>query len=295
MAAPNAHVAARRPLPGGSRPSGGPATARTAAPDPEPAPELPAGALVTAARMGRILSRSGWRLARQLPGGRTLEREAQRLQKAAISELKKLVELPQSYGRTGSVSAEEQRAVLLIQDSRPGEEPLRSAMSELLQRSVESDHQSNREYLFGTIISQLVPDEARILAALAAGATFASIDVVIKPSGRGLLRTQLAHASSVGRAVGVSAPENVPTYLSRLAGFGLIGFDVADDALSGQYEALGADPIVVSARAAAAARKLGSVRMNRRTLRIAPLGSQFWAACDPSKATGISRSAIDSH
>lgn len=264
MAAPDA---ARRPLPGGNRPA-----APTAAPRPSPTPAAPAGAIVTAARMGRLLGRTGWRLARQLPGGQTLEREALRLQKAAIHELKKLVELPQSHGRTGAASAEEQRAVLLIHENKSGDEPLRSAMSELLERSAESDRETNREYLFGTIISQLVPDEARILAALASGATFASIDVVIKPSGRGLLRTQLAHASSIGRAVGVSAPENVPTYLSRLAGFGLVTFDVADDALNGQYETLGADPIVVAARAAAAARKLGSVRMNRRTLRIAPLG-----------------------
>ena len=32
-------------------------------------------AIVSAARVGRLLSRSGWRIARQLPGAKTVERE----------------------------------------------------------------------------------------------------------------------------------------------------------------------------------------------------------------------------
>ena len=42
-------------------------------------------------------------------------------------------------------------------------------MTELLERSVETDRNASRDYLFGNIISQLVPDEARILAALSDG------------------------------------------------------------------------------------------------------------------------------
>ena len=96
-------------------------------------------------------------------------------------------------------------------------------MSELLERSVEATRTDSREYLYGTIISQLVPDEARILAAMADGTRFAAADVVLKQR-RGAQRTLLANASSVGRQAGLVSPDNVPTYLTRLHGFGLIEF-----------------------------------------------------------------------
>jgi hypothetical protein len=51
-------------------------------------------AIVTAARVGRLLSRSGWRITRQLPGARTVEREAQRLQNFATSEARRILQMP---------------------------------------------------------------------------------------------------------------------------------------------------------------------------------------------------------
>ena len=170
--------------------------------------------------MGRLLGRTGWRLARQLPGARTLEREAQRLQTAAVSEARRLLQVPPAIpGAVVRVAAtpEEQRAVDYIRTADPGTAPLRSAMSELLERSVEATRTDSRDYLFGTIISQLVPDEARILAALSDGAHFAAIDVVQKVR-RGTTQTLLAHASAVGRQAGLVAPDNTPTYLTRLRG-----------------------------------------------------------------------------
>src|SRR5207253_4748762 len=63
-------------------------------------------------------------------------------------------------------------------------------------------------------------DEARILAALAEGKRFASVDVVAKHVGRSTTRTVLANASSVGAAANITPARNVPTYLTRLHGFG---------------------------------------------------------------------------
>jgi hypothetical protein len=238
-------------------------------------------AIVSGARMGRLLGRTGWRLARQLPGARTLEREAQRLQTVARSEARRLLQLPQTIpgavvGRAST--AEEQRAVDYIRNADPGAAPLRSAMSELLERSVEATRTDSRDYLYGTIISQLVPDEARILSALSDGAHFAAIDVVQKLR-RGTTRTLVAHASAVGRQAGLVSPDNTPTYLTRLLGFGLVEFGPEEPELSVQYDILATDPTVQDARK----RARSNVRLVRSTLMLSDFGAQFWRAADPSR------------
>ena len=192
---PDAGVTGRREQPAGRATPARPRTpARSAAPakgpvtriEVQPAQVVAAAgsAIVTAARVGRLLGRTGWRLARQLPGART--RRA-RGAAAAVGGAERGAPAPATpAGRPGAArprrrpSPEEQRALDYIRDADPGTAPLRSAMSELLERSVEATRADSRDYLYGTIISQLVPDEARILAALSDGTHFAAIDVVQK-------------------------------------------------------------------------------------------------------------------
>jgi hypothetical protein len=239
-------------------------------------------AVVTAARVGRLLGRTGWRLARQLPGARTLEREAQRIQSVAMSEARRLLQLPQAAPGAARpanpVSSEEQRALAYIRDANPGTAPLRNAMGELLERSVESTRADSRDYLYGTIISQLVPDEARILAALSDGTHFAAMDVVQKLR-RGRTRVVLAHASAIGRQAGLVSPDSTPTYLTRLHGFGLVEFGPAEESLAVQYDILATDSTIQEARRSVR----GSVKLVHKSLRMSAFGAQFWAAADPSR------------
>jgi hypothetical protein len=167
-----------------------------------------------------------------------------------------------------------------------GRDPLREAMGELLERSVEADRNASRDYLFGNIISQLVPDEARIMAALSDGTSYAAMDVVARQLGRPGVRTVLANASTVGRSAGVVSPENVPTYVTRLHNFGLVEFGPADETLSTQYDILATDSAVQAAQAAIQARHQGSPRLVRRTVAISPFGREFWTASDPNRTGG---------
>ena len=105
-------------------------------------------------------------------------------------------------------------------------------MSELLERSVEASRADSREYLYGTIISQLVPDEARILAALVRRRRSSPRSTSSQKQRRGTTRSLLANASAVGRQAGLVAPDNTPTYLTRLQGFGLVEFGPEDQELS---------------------------------------------------------------
>jgi hypothetical protein len=240
------------------------------------------GAIVSAARVGRILGRSGWRIARQLPGVTLVEHQAQRLRHAAAAEMLRLLEIPQQF--FGTAAPEEQRVMMLVQNANSDPAPLRTAMSELISRSSESAVGRSRDYLFGTIVSQLVPDEARILAALAEGKRFASVDVVAKHVGRSTSRTILTNASSVGAAAGISPARNVPTYVTRLQGFGLVEFGPAADDLSTEYDQLAIDDAVQEARAMIDHNKMGSAKLIRKTLVLSSLGRDFWAACAPDRA-----------
>src|SRR4051812_20306244 len=82
-------------------------TRQLALPEPPPPGQVVAAAgsaIVAAAKIGRILGRSGWRIARQLPVVVAVEREAQRLRNTAGS-------------RFATPSPEEERVMLLVQDA----------------------------------------------------------------------------------------------------------------------------------------------------------------------------------
>jgi hypothetical protein len=49
-----------------------------------------------------------------------------------------------------------------------------------------------------------------------------------------------------------------------------------------QFDILATDSAVQAAEASIEARRMGSVRLARKTLSISPFGREFWAAADPS-------------
>lgn len=238
-------------------------------------------AIVTAAKVGRILGRSGWRIAKQLPGVALMEQQAQRLRHAAAAELLHLLEVPQQF--LGSASPEEQRVMMLVQDAPSDPAPLRTAMSELLDRAGETTPVKSREYLFGTIVSQLVPDEARVLATLAEGKRFAVVDVVAKHIGRSATRPVFSNASLIADVAGISPARNVATYLARLHGFGLVEIGPEAEELSEEYDKLTVDAAVQEARSLIDHSKMGSARLIRKSVSLSPLGREFWQACAPDR------------
>lgn len=193
-----------------------------------------------------------------VPGARFARRQLHRVEDLLVAEARKRLEVPVTRG-----PAVELRYA----------EPLRVAMADLLERSVTDSRAESEEYFFATILRQLVPDEARIVAALADGSAHAVIDV----EARG--RTVLANASSIGRTAGVVLPGNVPVYLGRLLRLGLAELGEPDPALSLHYELLLTDETVRAAEERA--RRSGKPRHVRRSVRISELGRRFWAACEP--------------
>jgi hypothetical protein len=236
-------------------------------------PGDPAAELVGQA--GRVLGwlyRGGWEVARRLPGWEAVERQARRVERAVVDEVRKRLD---EDGPT-----ELQRVITAGESPR---EPLRAAMAELLERSVTDSREASREYYFALVMRQLLPDEARIVAALSDGAVFPLAHLAARTGLSGPTRYLLENASTVGRAAGVVQPGLVPFYVTRLIQFGLaeVGEEVAG--LSTQYELLLTDERVRALEGG----RLGP-RVVRLSLHISELGAQFWAASDPS-ARGVGR------
>ncbi|WP_206050686.1 hypothetical protein [Nocardioides speluncae] len=230
------------------------------------------GAVGGAAKAAGWAARCGWGVARRLPGGGVAERGLQQLERTALTELRKRLDSadgspyphPLPYAQAPEPGGDP------VITTKGGFVPMRSAMAGVLERSRAQTPEEARVELYAAVLELLTPDEARIVAALGSGAGFPLIDVVERG------RTRLRNASTVGQAAGVTLEEEVPTYVTRLIGFGLAERDDESTDLGEQYDALLTTPLVREALISAKRSK-----PVRRTLRATGLGRAFWQACDP--------------
>lgn len=225
--------------------------------------------VVRAAHLAGWLARTSWQVGRRLPGGALAERELLKLETALL------------------IAARPSEPVTLVLPSiRRDIAPLRMAMAELLNRSANTDASGAAHQLFAAIVAALVPDEARILAALADGEPRPAVDILQRgPLGTPLGNSQrvvLRNASTVGRAAGVSAPEYVPVYVTRLYRMGLVDVGDEDPELVEQYDILMTDQVVRAAEARARQTRRSAARVVRHTVTISELGRRFWQASDPT-------------
>lgn len=159
-----------------------------------------------------------------------------------------------------------------------GQRPTPAQLLErLLGASIEADAGWSRDELYRSLLLRLVPDEARILAALADGTPYPLVHVQSRAQGI----TVLANASTVGRAAGVQVPDAVGTYVTHLRALGLAEEGAADDELGVQYDILLGEPGVRNAEEEAKSHGRLGARVVRRTLRISALGRELWRACRP--------------
>jgi hypothetical protein len=232
-------------------------------------------------------AKTGFSLGKRLPGVDTAERGLRQVERQLLGELRKrLDEVDDPYYAALTAASTmnrpttdryESNSAITVIPARDGHiEPLRAAMAELLNRSIGFGREKAKEYLYSIILRQLTPDEARILSALSGGSPFPLIDVAER-SGLGAGRIVLRNASTVGKAAGVSLLDQVPSYVTRLVGLGLVEIDEEAPSLETQYEILMTDETVRQAE-----NSVKRVKFVRRTVHISRLGAQFWEACDPT-------------
>jgi hypothetical protein len=132
---------------------------------------------------------------------------------------------------------------------------------------------------YARILTELAPDEARILRLMATDGPQPSVDVRaanLLGIGTDLVAGGL---NMIGAEAGVADRERVPAYLNNLERLGLIWFsrEPLDDAIA--YQVLEAQPEVMDALKRAARAKT-----MQRSIHLTPFGEDFCRVCLPLDA-----------
>lgn len=143
----------------------------------------------------------------------------------------------------------------------------------LLDKSVHNLPDDSRSDLHRALLKALLPDEARILAALSDGTTYPLIHIAEAGPNSDVV---LANASTVGRVAGVSLPDHTPLYLTRMVQLGLVIIGPeGPSSMNEDYELLLTESAVNAAQAKARRGIIGA-RIIRRTVGISKLGQEMW-------------------
>jgi hypothetical protein len=149
-------------------------------------------------------------------------------------------------------------------------EELRALGAELLRQSADVTEDEEIHPAYARILTELAPDEARILRLLARDGPQPTVDVRaanLIGVGSQLIARRL---NMIGTEAGLRHPRRVPQYLNNLDRLGLIWF--SDDALDDpqRYQVLEAQPDTM-----AAIEQAGRARTVHRSVRLTPFGEDF--------------------
>ena len=218
-----------------------------------------------------------------VPGVRMLEREIAGVERVVLRELQHRLNL--IAPETSSSPDDSAPFTNGAQRETAESATLAETMERILRRSMDQTRADSRHALFSRILRALVPDEARIVSALADGSTYPLLEISVAQRGREQ-QTVLKNASSVGRAAGVADPSFTPAYVTHLMQLGVAEVGPEDSALNDEYDILLTESGVKSAHVEATAAGRRAARIVRRTVRISPLGREFWAACHIENEVG---------
>jgi len=213
-------------------------------------------------------------LLRRLPGGDYAQRQLDRLENRVLSEIKQRMD---GLGEPPSVSV----LAVSVASEAPADELPRlpgDLLRRLLERSAEQTPEQAEAALMVAVLRQLVPDEARVLAALSDGSTYPLIHVVSSARLGGGAQVVVEGVCSVGKNAGVQCPQLTPLYVQRLRQLGLVEVDPLEGEDAVRYQLLETEEVVRQAMAQIKQRgRRGQIV--RRTLKMSAFGTRLWEAC----------------
>ncbi len=249
---------------------------------------LPAPAQRLGQRAGGIAERLA-DAARQLPGADVAEAQMRRVEQRLLRELKQRMEAagadadgdrgaPTAGAASEAGSVSRTFVIPLLQSPR-------RVLEELLERSQSQTREQALDDFYSVLLSELVPDEARILALLSDGEPQAILHVGIGAPIGPVRRLVAENFAGFGRAAQVKLLEHLPLYIEHLKALRLVEEHAEVAALDVKYQILEGLRDLRDAVEQARRGTRQSVRILRRTLRISPLGDQLWQACVGPGAT----------
>jgi Abortive infection alpha len=152
-----------------------------------------------------------------------------------------------------------------------GPELLRRAGDSLLRRSRELDEQTTIHPAYQRILTELAPDEGRVLRLMLLGGPQPSVDV----RGGGILGFFNTHVvkrglTMIGARAGLRNAEELPSYLNNLFRLGLIWISPETIRDYQRYQVLEAQPEVADAM-----HSVRHARVVRRSVHLTPFGEDF--------------------
>lgn len=216
------------------------------------------------------------RLLKRLPGADLAQEQMDRVERRILQELKQRLDRLEPASSV-SVLAFAMRSV--ADRSAPATSiEIGSRMQELLARSTEFSREQAEQAFFEWVVSNLVPDQARILSALSDGSTYPLLHVYGGPRLGLAMEPMLECVCSVGKNAGVLWPETTHVYVQQLRGYGLVETGPEEPERRVQYEMLETEQ---SVRDMMARLQKGGLKghLLRRVLRMSELGHALWAAC----------------
>jgi hypothetical protein len=153
---------------------------------------------------------------------------------------------------------------------------LRDRGAELLRRSADVEYEEEFHPAYERILSQLAPDEARILRLLATRGAQPAVDVRAGKA-LGIGSEMVAPGlNMIGAEAGCRYLDRVPAYLNNLYRLGLIWFSREPLEDPTDYQVLEAQPDVIEAM-----RSGGRAKTVRRSILLTPFGEDFCRVCLP--------------
>jgi hypothetical protein len=153
---------------------------------------------------------------------------------------------------------------------------LRAKGARLLRAAAELDSDSKGHPAYARILTELAPDEGRILRLMATEGAQPSVDV--RASGLLGVGSQLIAGglNMIGAQAGCASRERVPAYLNNLERLGLIWFshEPLEDPIA--YQVLEAQPEVMDA-----IKRTSRARTVQRSIHLTPFGRDFCDVCLP--------------
>lgn len=237
-----------------------------------PATKTTGGGLAPSSLVRSIQNSRAGKLLKRLPGSDLAQSQLERLEGRVLSELKQRlnnIEQQSSSDGTSSLTPIGSQASL----NRPGDH-----LRNLLERAVDQSREQAENEFFNHLLNQLVPDEARILAALADGSSYPVINVTT--SSRLGLGNHLAveYVCSIGKKCGIKAQLLAIDYIRHLVQLGLVTVvnELAGDQTA--YQMLESESVIRTTMDAAKA-KGQRAQMVKRALKMSTSGERFWEAC----------------
>lgn len=228
--------------------------------------------------VGTDLSNRLRRLVAGLPGAAYAEDQLHQAEDAVLRELKaRLDRLEPTRASVKSTSVSSNDGY----DGQPAvvAETAGETMTRLLAESTAQKKAGAENAVYARLLASLLPDEARIVAALSDGEPHAVVH-----AGHGARVGPISHRiasnlSAIGRTAQVRALDHVPHYIEHLSTLGLVRIGPGMRELAMKYQIIENDKPIRELVAEVHQESGKNVRFSRHSLRISTLGQQLWDAC----------------